>query len=204
MKKVQENSIKLFNETIFKKVNDSKALHYNYDRHVNDLKKIDLKIDYHKRNGDYAESTRLKREQKDLEDKMVKIDDQFLETDFSVSDEEFNQFYEAYSKELEPIKSEHEKLRKEMKDKIKELAEVYKKLQDNKNQAGRRISRKQFVDSYKRYGSKRSIYKGQLLPTEINIGGDVEPIHYGNYVENELKKVSLEAYQEYYYNKKQW
>ncbi|MBF0749772.1 hypothetical protein [Mammaliicoccus lentus] len=44
MKKVQENSIKLFNETIFKKVNDSKALHSSYDRHVNDLKKLILKL----------------------------------------------------------------------------------------------------------------------------------------------------------------
>lgn len=204
MKKVQENSIKLFNETIFKKVNDSKALHSSYDRHVNDLKKIDLKIDYHKRNGDYAESTRLKREQKDLEDKMVKIDDQFLETDFSVSDEEFNQFYESYKKELTPLKDEHEKLRKEMKDKIEELAEVYKRLQDNKNQAGRRISRKQLVDSYKNHGSKMSIYKGQLSSYEINIGGDVEPLDYGKLVERELEKVRIEAYQEYYYNKKQW
>lgn len=204
MKKVQENSIKLFNETIFNKVKESQALHYNYDKHVSDLKKIDNKIDYYKRNGDYAEATRLKREQKDLEDKMVKIDDQFLETDFSVSEDEFNQFYEAYKKELTPLKDEHENLRKEMKDKIKELAEVYKRLQDNKNQAGRRISRKQYVDSYKDNGSKNLIYKGQLLSNEINIGGDVEPIHYGNYVEDELKKVRLEAYQEYYYDKKQW
>ena len=49
-----------------------------------------------------------------------------------------------------------------------------------------------------------SIYKGQLSSHEINIGGDVEQLDYGKLVERELEKVRIEAYQEYYYNKKQW
>ncbi|MCD8795319.1 hypothetical protein [Mammaliicoccus sciuri] len=202
MKKLQEKSIEIFANGIYGKVEKAKSLKREYDGLIDDLKALDNKIDYHRRNDDYAEVTRLKRQQKALEDKIEVLDNRLKEEDYSILEDDYIRFYEAFDKELEPIKAEHEKLRKEMKDKIKELGEVYERMIINKNNAGRRISRKQYVDCTKT--DFKPVYKGQILANEVQIGGNTTPHAYRNLVMSELKAASLKDYQAYYYNEKQW
>ncbi|TGP59662.1 hypothetical protein EN872_12580, partial [bacterium M00.F.Ca.ET.229.01.1.1] len=121
------------------------------------------------------------------------------------------QFYKAYNKEMTGFKDEHQKLAKEMQDKLQDVVKVYRKMIENKNEAGRRISRERYVKQEKNNpGNIHNQYKGQMLVHEINLGdGDKydeqsTPRGYAWKLEKALDAVSRDEFQKYHYGKKQW
>ncbi|UTI85167.1 hypothetical protein NIT60_14940 [Mammaliicoccus sciuri] len=96
MKKLQEKSIEIFANGIYGKVEKAKSLKREHDDKIDDLKALDNKIDYHRRNDDYAEVTRLKREQKALEDKIEVLDNRLKEEDYSILEDDYISFYGSF------------------------------------------------------------------------------------------------------------
>ncbi|MCE3400158.1 hypothetical protein LCC45_22645, partial [Staphylococcus aureus] len=122
-------------------------------------------------NDEFAEATKLKNLQSDLEQELLKLDEQLKTSDYSITDDEFTSFYDAYDSEMKDIEKTHEQYRKEMKNKLQEVATIYRKMIENKNEAGRRISRERYVKQEKNNpGNIHNRYKGQMLAHEINLG----------------------------------
>ena len=89
-----------------------------------------------------------------------------------------------------------------MKNKLQEVATIYRKMIENKNEAGRRISRERYVKQEKNNpGNIHNRYKGQMLAHEINLGdGDkyneqTTPRGYAWRVEQALDAVSRDEFQ---------
>lgn len=58
-----------------------------------------------------------------------------------------------------------------MKDKLQEVAATYRKMIENKNEGGRRISRLRYVKQEQKHPSNiHNQYKGQMLADEVKIG----------------------------------
>ncbi|WP_426443783.1 hypothetical protein [Staphylococcus xylosus] len=128
-----------------------------------------------------------------------------------MTDNEFERFYDAYHKELSELKGNHKALKKEMNNQIESLMKTYRKLIENKNNAGRVISRERYVASEKtNQGSVNNIYIGQMLHHQINLGdGDkyneqTTPRGYAWKVEKALETISTDEFRKYHFGKKQW
>jgi uncharacterized protein YeaO (DUF488 family) len=196
VKTVQDNTITIFDNGI-------------YDKGVK--AKENAKITYYQNNDEFAEATKLKRLQSDLEQELMEVDAQLNSSDYKVTDEEFNQFYDSYKAEMSEFEANHQKLAKEMNKKLEEVADVYQAMIENKNEAGRRISRERYVKQEKRNpGDINNRYKGQMLAHEINLGdGDkyneqTTPRGYAWQLEQALDNVSKAEFQQYHYGHKQW
>jgi len=127
-KTVQDNTINIFDNAIYNKGVRSKKLKQEYNQLTERIKDISHKIEYHRKNDDYAEATKLKRQQSDLENELVELDDKLNEENFKVTDEEFKEFYKAYNEEMSEFKAAHQKLTEEMNNKLKEVADIYRKM----------------------------------------------------------------------------
>ncbi|RIM75231.1 hypothetical protein BU121_12465, partial [Staphylococcus xylosus] len=99
MAKLKEQAIKIFDNEIYAKSLKSKELNKDYNNLTSQLRDLDNKIEYYRKDGDYAEVTKLKRKQSELENEIVKLDDKLNSDDFVVTDNEFERFYDAYHKE---------------------------------------------------------------------------------------------------------
>lgn len=210
-KTVKENSISIFDEQIYGKRLRAKEVQKQYDQLVDRIKKNNAKIMHYQHQDEFAEATKLKRQQSDLEQELLKLDEQLKTSDYSITDDEFTSFYDAYDSEMKDIEKTHEQYRKEMKNKLQEVATIYRKMIENKNEAGRRISRERYVKQEKNNpGNIHNRYKGQMLAHEINLGdGDkyneqTTPRGYAWRVEQALDAVSRDEFQKYHYGKKQW
>lgn len=210
-KTVKENSISIFDEQIYGKRLRAKEVQKQYDQLVDRIKKNNAKIMHYQHQDEFAEATKLKRQQADLEQELLKLDEQLKTSDYSITDDEFTSFYDAYDSEMKDIEKTHEQYRKEMKNKLQEVATIYRKMIENKNEAGRRISRERYVKQEKNNpGNIHNRYKGQMLAHEINLGdGDkyneqTTPRGYAWRVEQALDAVSRDEFQKYHYGKKQW
>lgn len=210
-KTVKENSISIFDEQIYGKRLRAKEVQKQYDQLVDRIKKNNAKIMHYQHQDEFAEATKLKRQQADLEQELLKLDEQLKTSDYSITDDEFTSFYDAYDSEMKDIEKTHEQYRKEMKNKLQEVATIYRKMIENKNEAGRRISRERYVKQENNNpGNIHNRYKGQMLAHEINLGdGDkyneqTTPRGYAWRVEQALDAVSRDEFQKYHYGKKQW
>lgn len=211
VKTVQDNTINIFDNGIYDKGVKAKEVKQKYNDLTDRIKQLNAKITYYQNNDEFAEATKLKRLQSDLEQELIDVDEQLNTDDYKVTDEAFEQFYAAYNEEMSTFESEHQKLKKEMDEKLKEAAKVYEKLIQNKNEAGRRISRERYVKQEKRNpGDINNRYKGQMLAHEINLGdGDkyneqTTPRGYAWQLEQALDNVSKAEFQQYHYGHKQW
>lgn len=205
MAKLKETAIQIFDNQIHDKANRTKEKRNEYNQIAEQLKELDIKIDYHKRNGDYGMVTKLKREQEELENQMLEVDEVLNSHKFKITDDEFQSFDNAYQEEVKLLSDEHEQLHKEMEDKLKDVAKTYRKLVNVKNEAGRRISRKQFVDKEKvSPGDNTNLYKGQIRANEVDLGDQSTERDYSWRLDDLLHNETLEAFQQYYYNKKVW
>ncbi|MGW7928742.1 hypothetical protein ACT9T1_10210 [Staphylococcus xylosus] len=211
MAKLKGQAIKIFDNEIYAKSLKSKELNKDYNNLTSQLRDLDNKIEYYRKDGDYAEVTKLKRKQSELENEIVKLDDKLNSDDFVVTDNEFERFYDAYHKELSELKGNHKALKKEMNNQIESLMKIYRKLIENKNNAGRVISRERYVASEKTNpGSVNNIYIWQMLHHQINLGdGDkyneqTTPRGYAWKVEKALETISTDEFRKYHFGKKQW
>lgn len=211
MAKIKEQAIEIFDNEIYAKSLKSKELNKDYNNLTSQLRDLDNKIEYYRKDGDYAEVTKLKRKQSELENEIVKLDDKLNADDFVVTNNEFERFYDAYHKELSELKGNHKALKKEMNNQIESLMKTYRKLIENKNNAGRVISRERYVASEKTNpGSVNNIYIGQMLHHQINLGdGDkyneqTTPRGYAWKVEKALETISTDEFRKYHFGKKQW
>jgi len=211
VKTVQDNTINIFDNQIYDKGVKAKEVKQKYHQLTNRIKQINSKITHYQNNDEFAEATKLKSLQSDLEQELIEVDEQLNSSDYKVTEEEFEQFYKAYNKEMTGFKDEHQKLAKEMQDKLQDVVKVYRKMIENKNEAGRRISRERYVKQEKNNpGNIHNQYKGQMLVHEINLGdGDKydeqsTPRGYAWKLEKALDAVSRDEFQKYHYGKKQW
>ena len=204
-KTVKENSISIFDKQIYGKRLRAKEVQKQYDQLVDRIKKMNAKIMHYQHQDEFAEATKLKRQQADLEQELLEVDERLKTSDYSITDDEFTSFYDAYCSEMKDIKKTHEQYRKEMKDKLQEVAATYRKMIENKNEGGRRISRLRYVKQEKQYPSNiHNQYKGQMLADEIKIGGNTTPRDYAWLLEDMLKEESLEDFQKYHFGKEKW
>lgn len=204
-KTVKENSISIFDKQIFGKRLRAKEVQQQYNQLVDRIKKINAKITNYQQQDEFAEATKLKRHQDNLEQELLEIDEQLKTSDYSVAHDEFTAFYEAYKDEMTDIKKAHEQYRKEMKAQLQEVASTYRKMIENKNEGGRRISRLRYVKQEQQHPSNiHNQYKGQMLADEVKIGGNTTPRDYSWLLEDMLKEESLEDFQKYHLGKKKW
>lgn len=205
MAKLKENTIEIFDRDIYGKVNKSKGVKQQFNSLIQRMKELDKKIEYYRGQDDYAEVTKLKHEQRELEKEIVEVDEQIKTSDYSITDDEFKAFYDAYDDEMTDIKKAHEQYRKEMKAKLQEVASTYRKMIENKNEGGRRISRLRFVKQEQQHPSNvHNQYKGQILADEVEIGGNTTPRDYSWLLEDMLKEESLKDFQKYHFGKEKW
>jgi predicted nucleic acid-binding Zn-ribbon protein len=145
VKTVQDNTITIFDNGIYDKGVKAKEVKQKYNDLTDRIKQLNAKITYYQNNDEFAEATKLKRLQSDLEQELMEVDAQLNSSDYKVTDEEFNQFYDSYKAEMSEFEANHQKLAKEMNKKLEEVADVYQAMIENKNEAGRRISRERYV-----------------------------------------------------------
>ena len=164
VKTVQDKTINIFDNQIYDKGVKAKEVKQKYHQITKRIKQINGKITHYQNNDEFAEATKLKRQQADLEQELLKLDEQLKTSDYSITDDEFTSFYDAYDSEMKDIEKTHEQYRKEMKNKLQEVATIYRKMIENKNEAGRRISRERYVKQEKNNpGNIHNRYKGQML-----------------------------------------
>lgn len=197
---VKENSISIFDKQIYGKRLRAKEVQQKYNQLVDRIKKINAKITNYQQQDEFAEATKLKRHQDNLEQELLEVDEQLKTSDYSITDDEFAEFYGAYEDEMESIKKTHEQ-----KAQLQEAAATYRKMIENKNEGGRRISRLRYVKQEQQYPSNiHNQYKGQMLADEIKIGGNTTPRDYAWLLEDMLKEESLEDFQKYHFGKEKW
>ncbi|PTJ78822.1 hypothetical protein [Staphylococcus kloosii] len=211
VKTVQDNTINIFDNQIYDKGVKAKEVKQKYNDLTDRIKQLNAKITHYQNNDEFAEATKLKRLQSDLESDLVAVDEQLNTDDYKVTNDEFNSFYNAYREEMSAFKDEHQKLKQEMNKQLQSVAETYQKMVENKNDAGRRISRERFVKQERvEPNSISNRYKGQMLAHEVNLGdGDkyneqTTPRGYAWQLEEALKNVVQKEFQQYHYGHKQW
>lgn len=210
VKTVQDKTINIFDNQIYDKGVKAKEVKQKYHQITKRIKQINGKITHYQNNDEFAEATKLKRQQADLEQELLKLDEQLKTSDYSITDDEFTSFYDAYDSEMKDIENTWT-VSKRDENKLQEVATIYRKMIENKNEAGRRISRERYVKQEKNNpGNIHNRYKGQMLAHEINLGdGDkyneqTTPRGYAWRVEQALDAVSRDEFQKYHYGKKQW
>lgn len=211
VKTVSEDTINIFDNQIYDKVERSKETKQKYNDLTDRIKQLNAKITHYQNNDEFAEATKLKRLQSDLESDLVAVDEQLNTDDYKVTDDEFDSFYNAYNEDMKAFKANHAALKQEMDKQLQAMAETYQKIVENKNDAGRRISRERFV-KWERVEPNNisNRYKGQMLAHEVNLGdGDkyneqTTPRGYAWQLEEAFKNVVQKEFQQYHYGHKQW
>ena len=112
VKTVQDNTINIFDNQIYDKGVKAKEIKQKYHQLTNRIKQLNSKITHYQNNDEFAEATKLKSLQSDLEQELIEVDEQLNSSDYKVTEEEFDQFYKAYNKEMTGFKDEHQKLAK--------------------------------------------------------------------------------------------
>src|SRR5699024_8148171 len=136
VKTVQDNTINIFDNQIYGKGVKAKEVKQKYHQLTNRSKQRNSESTHHQTNDEVAEATKLKGRQADLEQELIEVDRQLNTDEYKVTDEEFKEFYKAYNEEMTGFKDEHQKRAKEMQDKLQDVVKVYRKMIENKNEAG--------------------------------------------------------------------
>ncbi|MSU30887.1 hypothetical protein FYJ81_12075, partial [Staphylococcus sp. McC-251-APC-3A2] len=92
VKTVQDNTINIFDNQIYNKGVKAKEVKQKYHQLTNRIKQINSKITHYQNNDEFAEATKLKSLQSDLEQELIEVDEQLNSSDYKVTEEEFDQF----------------------------------------------------------------------------------------------------------------
>ena len=95
VKTVQDKTINIFDNQIYDKGVKAKEVKQKYHQITKRIKQINGKITHYQNNDEFAEATKLKRQQADLEQELLKLDEQLKTSDYSITDDEFTSFYDA-------------------------------------------------------------------------------------------------------------
>lgn len=162
-----EVTIQLFNEVLYRKLEDRKKTKLEREACIRELKELDVKEDYYKRTGDYEKVIQLSKDKQDKLKRIEEIDNLLNHDDLKVSDDEHKQFNAAYDDEVNTITSDYKQQKKVVDEAISNLTEAYKQLAMLKVESGRRLSRKEYVDSNINGDSITTIFRGMKFPNEV-------------------------------------
>ncbi|MEB8067698.1 hypothetical protein [Mammaliicoccus fleurettii] len=195
-------TIKLFNEGIYKKATAARNVRLNHHNVVNELSQLDAKINYYRKEKDFAEVSKLKKRQNELEGQIGAIEEELQDEGKTITDKDFQAFYDTYNGELNTLNSKHSKLNEQMLEKIEELKVIFAELDENKHVASRLISRKRYVDALKNSPDSTTIILEDSMPTHkvVLCGTETDPREYSWIVDNELSAAVKENAQKHYNN----
>ncbi|HAL09016.1 MAG TPA: hypothetical protein DCO67_03490 [Staphylococcus sp.] len=195
-------TIKLFNETIFKKATAAKKVRIEHNNSVTELSGIDAKITQQRIEKNFAEVSRLKKRQNELEENAGALDIQLQSDENNITDDEFEDFYNTYNGELNLLAAQDSKLNEQMLEKIEELKVIFKELDDVKHDAGRLISRKRYVDDVKQAPDTFNRILEDALPTHkvVLSSKETTPRDYSWIVDHKLSAAVTENAQKRYNN----
>ncbi|MGX0280511.1 putative nucleic acid-binding Zn-ribbon protein, partial [Staphylococcus cohnii] len=87
VKTVQDNTINIFDNQIYDKGVKAKEVKQKYHQLTNRIKQLNSKITHYQNNDEFAESTKLKSLQSDLEQELIEVDEQLNSSDYKVTEE---------------------------------------------------------------------------------------------------------------------
>ncbi|MHD0447300.1 hypothetical protein ACY2C7_13065, partial [Staphylococcus cohnii] len=91
VKTVQDNTINIFDNQIYDKGVKAKEVKQKYHQLTNRIKQLNSKITHYQNNDEFAEATKLKNLQSDIEQELIEVDEQLNSSDYKVTEEEFDQ-----------------------------------------------------------------------------------------------------------------
>ncbi len=191
-----EVTIQLFNEVLYRKLEDRKKTKLEREACIKELKELDVKEDYYKRNGDYEEVIQLSKDKQDKLKRIEEIDNLLNHDDLKVSDDEHKQFNAAYDEEVNTITSDYKQQKKVVDEAINNLTEAYKQLAVLKVEAGRRLSRKEYVDSNINGDKITTIFRGVLPPSAVYQKDDTTEEAIARKVYKQLDNANGQAFKE--------
>lgn len=191
-----EVTIQLFNEVLYRKLEDRKKTQLEREACIKELKELDVKEDYYKRTGDYEEVIQLSKDKQDKLKRIEEIDNLLNHDDLKVSDDEHKQFNAAYNEEVNTITSDYKKQKKVVDEAISNLTEAYKQLAVLKVEAGRRLSCKEYVDSNINGDSVTTIFRGVLPPSAVYQKDDTTEEAIARKVYQQLDNANGQAFKE--------
>ncbi len=191
-----EVTIQLFNEVLYRKLEDRKKTQLEREACIRELKELDVKEDYYKRTGDYEKVIQLSKDKQDKLKRIEEIDNLLNHDDLKVSDDEHKQFNVAYDDEVNTITSDYKQQKKVVDEAIKNLTEAYKQLAVLKVEAGRRLSRKEYVDSNINGDNVTTIFRGVLPPSAVYQKDDTTEEAIARKVYQQLDNANGQAFKE--------
>lgn len=191
-----EVTIQLFNEVLYRKLEDRKKTKLEREACIKELKELDVKEDYYKRTGDYEKVIQLSKDKQDKLKRIEEIDNLLNHDDLKVSDDEHKQFNAAYDDEVSTITSDYKQQKKVVDEAISNLTEAYKQLAMLKVEAGRRLSRKEYVDSNINGDSISTIFKGMKFPNEVYRQDNTTDEAFARKVYQQLDNANGQAFKE--------
>lgn len=191
-----EVTIQLFNEILYRKLEDRKKTKLEREACIKELKELDVKEDYCKRTGDYEKVIQLSKEKQDKLKRIEEIDNLLNHDDLKVSDDEHKQFNAAYDDEVSTINSDYKQQKKVVDEAINNLTEAYKQLAVLKVEAGRRLSRKEYVDSNINGDSITTIFRGMKFPNEVYRQDNTTDEAFARKVYQQLDNANGQAFKE--------
>ena len=191
-----EVTIQLFNEVLYRKLEDRKKTKLEREACIKELKELDVKEDYYKRTGDYEKVIQLSKDKQDKLKRIEEIDNLLNHDDLKVSDDEHKQFNAAYNEEVNTITSDYKQQKKVVDEAINNLTEAYKQLAVLKVEAGRRLSRKEYVDSNINGDSITTIFRGMKFPNEVYRQDNTTDEAFARKVYQQLDNANGQAFKE--------
>lgn len=191
-----EVTIQLFNEVLYRKLEDRKKTKLEREACIKELKELDVKEDYCKRTGDYEKVIQLSKEKQDKLKRIEEIDNLLNHDDLKVSDDEHKKFNAAYNEEVNTINSDYKQQKKVVDEAINNLTEAYKQLAVLKVEAGRRLSRKEYVDSNINGDSITTIFRGMKFPNEVYRQDNTTDEAFARKVYQQLDNANGQAFKE--------
>ncbi|MDT3982911.1 hypothetical protein RPN65_04200, partial [Staphylococcus ureilyticus] len=79
----------MFDNQIYDKGVKAKEIKQKYHQLTNRIKQLNGKITHYQNNDEFAEATKLKGLQADLEQELIEVDEQLNSSDYKVTEEEF-------------------------------------------------------------------------------------------------------------------
>lgn len=191
-----EVTIQLFNEVLYRKLEDRKKTKLEREACIKELKELDVKEDYCKRTGDYEKVIQLSKDKQDKLKRIEEIDNLLNHDDLKVSDDEHKQFNAAYDDEVSTITSDYKQQKKVVDEAISNLTEAYKQLAVLKVEVGRRLSRKEYVDSNINGDSITTIFRGMKFPNEVYRQDNTTDEAFAKKVYQQLDNANGQAFKE--------
>ena len=147
MAKINDKSIKYFNEVIEPKVENKKRVALKKITVTDQLKEFEIKMSHYRNENDFAMIASLKKEQGKLENEIVALHEQSEDANHKLLDEDVKTFNDAYDKEVSELRNVNDKLIQDLNEKLQAAYNVYEQIAANKVEALRRSTRRSYINS---------------------------------------------------------